>query len=109
MFFWLCPKGRLNRQRYFLGSLLLGGAGYIVSQIMWMLAIPMELWVIFFPFFLYASIILTIKRLHDMDYSGFVVLLCFVPLVSIIIDMMLLFGKGDAGPNKYGDDPLQAS
>lgn len=55
--------------------------------------------------FLYVagSIGLAIRRLHDMNLSGWWVLLYFVPIVGNIAPWVLLFIRGTDGPNKYGE------
>jgi uncharacterized membrane protein YhaH (DUF805 family) len=40
-----------------------------------------------------------------MEYSGWFVLLLFVPLVNLGGGILLLFKDGTIGQNKYGDDP----
>ena len=55
------------------------------------------------------SIIFIIKRLHDLDWTGWLSLLTFVPLVNIIFGLVLLFAPGTAGPNKYGPPPKAGS
>ena len=47
----------------------------------------------------------TIRRLHDMDTTGWAALLWFVPLASMFLLAMLLFARGTDGPNKYGQPP----
>ncbi len=42
-----------------------------------------------------------IQRSHDMGWSGWTVLLTFIPLVVLI----WYFKKGDSGPNAYGPPP----
>ena len=51
---------------------------------------------------------LMIRRLHDLNLSGFFVLLGFVPLVSLGLLLYLLFKEGTTGDNSYGPDPLGA-
>ena len=50
---------------------------------------------------------ITIKRLHDVNMSGAFYLVFFIPCVSFVFGLYLLFKKGTDGPNDYGDDPLQ--
>jgi len=54
-----------------------------------------------------ASIMMLARRLHDLDKSGWWMLLLFVPLVNILFYIYILFFKGTEGPNQYGEDPLQ--
>ena len=45
---------------------------------------------------------LIIRRLHDIDASGWLTLLLFVPLANIILPIFLFFKKGTEGSNQYG-------
>lgn len=47
---------------------------------------------------------LAIRRLHDLNASGWYILLSFVPFGQLLI-LWLMFKKGTDGPNKYGDPP----
>ena len=58
-------------------------------------------------FQLAANIMMGVRRLHDLDKSGWWMLLLFVPLVNILFYIYILFFKGTEGPNQYGEDPLQ--
>jgi len=49
---------------------------------------------------------LTIRRLHDIDMSGWLALLLFIPLVGSGFALYLCFAKGTEGENRFGDDPL---
>ncbi len=56
---------------------------------------------------LYSSIVVSIKRLHDRNKSGWWYLLTLVPIVGglwFLIEGGML--KGTTGDNKYGSDPL---
>ena len=47
---------------------------------------------------------LCIRRLHDLNASGWYVLLTFVPFGQLLI-LWLMFKKGTESPNKYGPPP----
>ncbi len=49
----------------------------------------------------------SIKRAHDLDKPGWIVIGFLIPVVDIILAIYLLFFKGTDGPNQYGDDPLR--
>lgn len=56
---------------------------------------------------LYPSIVVTIRRWHDRDKSGWWVLLSLVPLIGAIwtlVECGCL--RGTPGPNRFGPDPL---
>ncbi len=53
-----------------------------------------------------ASFIIMIKRLHDIDYSGWLSLLILVPGINIAFIFFLLFAKGTPGPNRFSNLPI---
>lgn len=54
---------------------------------------------------LWFSLAQGVKRLHDLNKSGFLILLCFIPLIGWIFGLYMLFADGTVGPNQYGEDP----
>ena len=48
---------------------------------------------------------LAVRRFHDLNASGWWVLLSFLPFGQVII-LWLMFKKGTSGINKYGEEPL---
>lgn len=46
-----------------------------------------------------------VKRLHDMDKSGWLILLLLVPLLNVFWGLYMLFADGTVGPNQFGEDP----
>jgi uncharacterized membrane protein YhaH (DUF805 family) len=61
-----------------------------------------------FGWFIVALVVqlpLMVRRLHDKDMTGWLVLLAFVPFGSIIV-LILLAGSGNPNPNKYGPVPV---
>lgn len=55
--------------------------------------------------FLFLVFSLTIRRLHDLNDTGWKVLLFIIPLVNLITLIWLLGTKGTEGENQYGDQP----
>jgi uncharacterized membrane protein YhaH (DUF805 family) len=51
------------------------------------------------------NIALMVRRLHDRDMSGWIVLLGLIPYVGWIVLMLLALFDGDRGPNRFGEDP----
>ena len=47
-----------------------------------------------------------VRRLHDTDRSGWWLLISLVPLVGFILLIIWLARPGDAGPNRFGPDPV---
>ncbi|MCK4797995.1 MAG: tetratricopeptide repeat protein [Spirochaetes bacterium] len=57
-------------------------------------------WVVIFVIFIYSA---AIRRFHDLDKSGWYVLLSFIPLVNIIVLIDLLTEKGkEIGETRWG-------
>jgi uncharacterized membrane protein YhaH (DUF805 family) len=54
-----------------------------------------------------AGICPTIRRLHDLNYSGWLILLGLVPVVAIVLVILLCAKPGTVGANQYGEDPLK--
>lgn len=46
-----------------------------------------------------------VRRLHDLNKSGWKLLLALIPLVGAIILIVWFCKEGTAGPNQYGPDP----
>ena len=46
-----------------------------------------------------------VRRFHDQDKSGLLVLLNLVPFIGPLIVLVMMFFEGTPGPNKYGPDP----
>jgi uncharacterized membrane protein YhaH (DUF805 family) len=53
------------------------------------------------------SLSVTIRRLHDLNSSGWLYFLGFVPLVNIFLLIVLFLIKGTPGENKYGLPPVK--
>jgi uncharacterized membrane protein YhaH (DUF805 family) len=103
-------KGRTNRQKYFLqvliptfisvfGNALISDAGGEAAGFGALLLLTGGI----------LSIFPGTRRLHDINASGWYLLLSLVPLVNFILGLTLLFKKGTEGPNQYGPDPLKSN
>lgn len=52
------------------------------------------------------SIAVGVRRLHDLDKSGWWYLLILIPLLGALILIFFFVQKGTTGPNRFGEDPL---
>jgi uncharacterized membrane protein YhaH (DUF805 family) len=52
------------------------------------------------------GIAIAVRRLHDLDRTGWWILLWFIPIVGWIILLIWFCTKGTDGPNRFGPDPL---
>jgi uncharacterized membrane protein YhaH (DUF805 family) len=55
------------------------------------------------------SIAVTVRRLHDIDRSGWWLLIALVPLVGWIVLLVFSVQESTPGSNKYGPNPKSAS
>lgn len=54
------------------------------------------------------SLAVQVRRFHDQDRSGWMVLLNLIPYVGGIVVLVFMCLQGTSGPNKYGPDPLES-
>ena len=45
------------------------------------------------------------QRLHDLNWSAWMLLLHLVPVANLVLSLMMLLMPGTPGPNKYGPPP----
>lgn len=111
---FLTYHGRLNRKPYILRGLLVGITSSVLSNVMGVMAessslalnlVSLVLLVVVLALCV-VSVMLMIRRWHDLGKSGWFSLLLLVPLVNFVVGLYLWVKKGDDGPNQYGEDPL---
>ena len=64
-----------------------------------------------YVYFIYALVVLIpglavcVRRLHDVGKSGWMALICLIPIVGAIWLLVLLFTDSQAQSNKWGENP----
>lgn len=53
------------------------------------------------------SIAVQVRRYHDQDRTGWLVLLAFIPYIGGIIALVFMCLPGTRGPNRFGPDPKE--
>ncbi|MEA3012001.1 MAG: hypothetical protein QOD42_546 [Sphingomonadales bacterium] len=53
------------------------------------------------------TLAVAIRRLHDSDKSGWMLLLGLIPIVGGLILLVFYLTEGTRGPNRFGPDPLE--
>lgn len=109
-------KGRLNRKSYIYRSIFLSLVLFVVQGVLTFAAntigaLELLFAVVAFGFSLFgfvSNIMMGVRRLHDLDLSGWWMLLLCVPLINLFFAIYIYFFKGTEGPNQYGEDPLQS-
>ena len=51
------------------------------------------------------SLRISAQRLHDLNWSAWMLLLHVVPVANLVLTLMMLLMPGTPGPNKYGPPP----
>lgn len=115
---------RMNRKAYIIRLLIWGAINFVLyfigpgSYLMAVLSQDVGVAATFGVFGLICSVIMiisiipnilaAIRRLHDLNHSGWMYLLFLIPIVNFFFGLYLLFARGTYGDNSYGPDPLQA-
>jgi uncharacterized membrane protein YhaH (DUF805 family) len=53
----------------------------------------------------YAQIAVSVKRLHDIGYGGFLAAAVLIPFVNLVFNIWVGLLPGTAGPNRFGEQP----
>ena len=74
-----------------------------MMTICYLLIVPYCLWSLYI---MVPGLAVAVRRLHDLDKSGWYLLIGLIPLVGGIILIVWYASEGTRGPNRYGPDPL---
>ena len=91
-------QGRIGRVRYIAYSFGLSFLAVIVGAIVAAL-VGFWFFALVYVFLVYMQFMITIKRCHDFDSTGWLSLLVLVPFAN----MAFLFIPGTDGPNRFGN------
>ncbi|WP_066553701.1 DUF805 domain-containing protein [Croceicoccus bisphenolivorans] len=53
------------------------------------------------------ALALSVRRLHDVDKSGWWLLISFVPIIGFFVLLYFDLIEGTRGPNRFGEDPKE--
>ncbi len=53
------------------------------------------------------GVMLMIRRLHDLNRTGWLWIFSVIPFINLALFVYVLFFKGTTGPNRFGPDPLE--
>jgi uncharacterized membrane protein YhaH (DUF805 family) len=74
------------------------GTGGVVGTYGWV-------WLLFVLAVFIPSISVAVRRLHDIDRSGWWILIAFVPIIGLIMLIYWYTQGSDPGDNRYGPNP----
>lgn len=112
--------GRSRRQEYwmyFLFQILVQAVGFVLIVLIGSMGdignILSGILGLAFVVFVLGSIVpgiaVAIRRMHDIDKSGWTLLIGLIPLVGSIILLVFYCTEGTRGPNRFGPDPKDVS
>jgi uncharacterized membrane protein YhaH (DUF805 family) len=52
------------------------------------------------------TLAVAVRRLHDTDHSGWMILITLIPLIGTIVFLIFVCQRGTKGSNRFGPDPL---
>ena len=103
-------SGRIGRLRLVAWSMVVTGIASVTSLLV-MLAVKVSptlaitcgatLSIVYFI----VSVRISAQRLHDLNWSAWMLLLHLVPIANLVLCLMMLLMPGTPGPNKYGPPP----
>lgn len=102
-------KGRATRSEFWWWTLFLWVAliaATIVDSFLAALGAPPVIYILGAVVTLLPNAAVWVRRLHDLDKSGWWLLIGFIPLVGVIVLYVWAALKGTAGENRFGADPL---
>jgi len=100
--------GRAGRKEFWMFALANFIIGIIFSILMKIPILGILVWIVYLLFglaILIPSIAVGIRRLHDTNRTGWLMLLCLVPVVGAIAVLVLCALEGTPGANQYGPVP----
>ncbi|WP_083370144.1 DUF805 domain-containing protein [Chromobacterium sphagni] len=105
--FWFSFGGRISRWPFLLGllGLFVAFSTFTAVLIPLLYSISPVLMLLVYPFigiFMWSFFTLKIKRWHDMDRSGFYVLLNLIPAFGVFFFLAILVIPGTLGKNRFG-------
>lgn len=104
-------KGRARREEYWMfvlfNCLFIIGVAMISGTLATLTDTEafFGLYVIYLLGIIIPSIAVVVRRLHDVNKSGWFYFIALIPLIGSIWLLVLLLTEGDKGPSQYGPDP----
>ncbi len=101
-------SGRARRSEYWWAQLYIVIATFIFNAIISFFSnesISLSISIIYFIHLFLADLSLTIRRLHDIDKSGWVICVNFIPTIGTLIQLYFCCQDSTIGPNRWGESP----
>ena len=104
-------EGRISRSTYWRLNLVVCFFSFAVYQfaIMFLGRAALFLVIVCSVPGIWISLALQVKRWHDRDKSGWMVLILFIPILGALLTLVSLgFIRGTLGENRFGPDPTES-
>ncbi|WP_311568316.1 DUF805 domain-containing protein [Photobacterium arenosum] len=98
-------EGRARRQEYWMFCLMNALISYLFFFMGEAINDDYALFAVYTSLTVIPSLMVTVRRLHDTNRSGWWMLVAFVPVIGAIIGLSVMMEAGTSGENDYGPDP----
>jgi len=108
-------EGRARRKEYWQFTLMnfiilvsviaIGGFLSLISQELFIIISTIIIILLYFVLTIIPTIAVAVRRLHDINKSGWFYLIQFIPFIGGLWFLFLMVLDGDYYPNQYGADP----
>jgi uncharacterized membrane protein YhaH (DUF805 family) len=99
-------EGRARRKEYWMFFLFNVIIGFVIGGLGALIKLPI-IGTLYSLAVLIPGIAVGVRRLHDIDKSGWWLLVSFIPIVGWIWLLVLLATDGTPGSNEYGVNPKE--
>ena len=103
-------SGRIGRMRWLAWKLVLSSIVALCSLLTWFIikvspTLGITCAATLTLAYVFISLRISAQRLHDLNWSAWMLLLHLVPMANLVLCLMMLLMPGTPGPNKYGPPP----
>ncbi len=93
--------GRVSRRQYWMFALFSSLIGFVLGLVVAILPFLSFLSMLYMLALLVPSVGLAVRRLHDIDLSGWFFLICLIPCIGGLALILLFCLPGDARSNRF--------
>lgn len=98
-------SGRARRKEYWMFVLCNLGIALVLSLLGQLIGLKEQIANLYSLVVLLPSLAVGVRRLHDTDRCGWWLLINLIPVVGTLVFLYFMVCEGEAGPNRFGEDP----
>lgn len=95
-------EGRASRREFWMFTLVNVVIAFLIGFAEGLLGLPKIISTLYMLAVLIPSIAVTVRRLHDMDKTGWLALLVIIPFIGSLILLIMCAFEGTPGSNRFG-------